>query len=252
MRIKILVILLLTSFVGFASTPKDDTHENFRFGLEEFNQVLSYNTKNSTLLSSNEVLGKHFTQLEKKQSKYKKETQFVEHVFYYIHKKLLKNYEQYASINQTLATGAYDCVTATAVYALFLTELDIPYAVIETNYHIYVLVFPDTEKEILLETTDPLNGFIDNPAEIVKRKQLYAKSNLEVDENQVDLAWDVENNLKNTELIGVLLYNQSIKQYNLGNQTEAISLAIDALSYYSSARIKTYLGFISSNQTAFK
>jgi len=97
--------------------------------------------------------------LAKQKTKYIREVQFVEHAFYYIHKKLLKNYEQYASISETIATGKYDCVTASTVYSVFLMELNISFSVIETNYYMYILVYPNTENEILLETADPLNGF---------------------------------------------------------------------------------------------
>jgi len=250
MRIKILTILLLAGFVGFASVPKEEATQKLQFGISEFNKALSYNAENASLPFANETFKKHFAHLAKKQAKYKSQSQFVEYTFYYLHKKLLKKYKQYASINQTMETGVYDCVTATAVYSLFLTELEIPYSVVETNYHIYVLVFPGTENEVLLETTDPIAGFISNSTEIVKRKLLYVKSNSEVKKNQVDLAWNVETSLNGTELMGVLLYNQSIKQYNVGNKSEAISLAIDALTYYSSARIKTYLSFIKGDQFA--
>ena len=61
-----------------------------------------------------------------------------------------------------------------------------------------------------------------------------------VEDNQINLGWNVENSLKGEELIGVLIFNQSVKQFNLGNTSNAIELAIEALSYYSSTRIRTY------------
>lgn len=250
MRIKFLTILLLTSFVGVASTPKADEHQTLRFGLHELNKILVHSSESNTPFEAIQKVKRYFEHLEKKQLKYKNESQFVEYAFYYIHQKLLKKYTEYASINETMENGGYDCVTATAVYSLFFTELEIPFSVIETNYHIYLLVYPDTDKEILLETTDPAEGFITNPLEIANRKHLYAKNNDKVETNQIDLGWNVEKVLKGDELIGVLLFNQSIRQYNLGNRTHAISLAFDALTYYSSARIKTYLSFIKGNQIA--
>lgn len=250
MRIKIIAILLLTGFAGFASTPKDGIYKNLRFGIDEFNLALSLNEKSLNNLNPNELLGKHLTQLKKRKTKHKKQAQFVEYTFFYIHNKLLRKYRQYASINETLESGVYDCVTATAVYALFFTELDIPFSVIETNYHIYVLVYPGSKNEILLETTDPVGGFIADHEEITVRKKQYTLGNQELTSDQVNFNWDVENSLKGNDLIGVLLYNQSIKQFNANNKTVAIALAKEALIYYDSKRIKTYLSFIEGNQFA--
>ncbi len=162
----------------------------------------------------------------------------------------IKNYEQYASISQTVSKGSYDCVTATALYSLFLTELEIPFAVVETNYHIYLLVYPETDKEVLLETTDPLAGFITNKQIIAERKLQYKQGNNEVSANQAVFNWDIETTLKGQELTGVLLYNQSVKQFNLGNNTEAKKLAKEALQHYNSNRISSYLNFLEENQIA--
>ena len=250
MRIKIIAILLLAGFAASASVPKEEIQHKLRFGINEFNTVLLYNNEAASLQITGEKLSKHFAHLAKRQPKYKTQTQFVEYAFYYIHKKLLKNYTEYASINQTIENGAYDCVTGTAIYSLFFTELEIPFSVIETNYHIYVLAFPGTENEILIETTDPMEGFVSDPQKIASRKQLYVSNNAEVEKNQIDLAWDVETSLKGTELMGVLLFNQSVKEFNSGNKNEAIELATEAISYYASNRIKTYLAFIKGNQFA--
>lgn len=250
MRIKLIAILFFTGIIGFASVPKEDIQQSLRFGIEEFNKVLTYSSQSTTPLAANEGLAKHFSHLEKRKTKYKSESQFVEYAFYYIHKKLLKKYIEYASIDQTIENGAYDCVTATAVYSLFFTELEIPFSVIETNYHIYVMVYPGTSNEILIETTDPVKGFIANPAIIANRKQLYASNNAELEDNQIDLSWNVENILKDEELVGVLLFNQSVKQFNAGNKSEAIKFATEALTYYSSTRIRSYLNFVKGNQIA--
>ena len=250
MRLRFLTILIFASIAVMASPSSDDNPTKLRFGIEEFNKALSYYTQEHSSDKTNEMLGKHFINLKKRQLKYKSEKEFAEYAFYYIHNKLLKNYTEYASLDQTLTNGAYDCVTATAMYALFLSELDLPYAVVETNYHLYLLAFQGTENEVLLETTDPLAGFITDRNEVEARKALYAKGNEELKANQVDLDWDVETNLKDTELIGLLLFNQSVKQFNRGNKAKAVELANEATSYYASTRIRTYLNFLNSDQFA--
>ena len=197
-------------------------------------------------------MGNHLERLVKRQLKYKNEQAFAKYTFYYVHNKLLKNYTEYASLNQTLESGAYDCVTATAMYALFFSELKVPYTVVETNYHLYMLIFPGTDHEVLLETTDPIAGFVTNKSEVAERRKVYLEGNSEVRTNQVDLKWDVEHNLRGSELIGLLLFNQSVKHYNLGNKDKALELANEALTYYSSSRIQTYVQFLKGNSLALR
>lgn len=252
MLLRLLSIVLILSFTGVSSAIGKGNPGQLKFGVEEFKKALSYNLQESLSVDVQITLAKYFEHLQKRQPKFRNEKTFAEYTFYYIHKKLLKDYKEYASLDQTLQNGAYDCVTATAMYALFFSELDIPYSVVETNYHIYILVFPGTDHEVLLETTDPIYGFVSNKTEVAERKEVYLKGNEEVRTNQVDLKWDVEHNLKDSELIGLLIFNQSVKQYNLGNKQKALELANEAIIYYPSTRIRTYLQFLKGNSLALR
>lgn len=249
-KFRILSILLFLGGVAFAAPPKDVNPPQLYFGIDEFTKALSYYSKDFTTPKTEEVIGKHLAHLKKRQLKYKSELGFAEYTFYYIHNRLLKQYTEYASLDQTLQKGSYDCVTATAMYALFFSELDVPYTVVETNYHLYILAFQGTNNEVLIETTDPVAGFVKNKVEVNERKELYVKGNSELRANQVDLKWNVENNLKDSELIGLLLFNQSIKNYNLGNKAKALDLANEALTYYASPRIRTYVQFLKGDRLA--
>lgn len=252
MRLRLFTILLISGLVSISSVFGEDNPNKLKFGVEEFKKVLSYNLQETLSIDVQTTLAKHFEHLQKRQPKYRSEKAFAEYSFYYIHKKLLKQYREYASLDQTLKSGAYDCVTATAMYALFFSELDVPFTIVETNYHLYILIFPGTEREVLLETTDPFGGFISDRNEVTERKELYVKGNSEIRANQVDLKWNVENRLKDSELIGLLLYNQSVKHYNLGNKKKAIELANEALFYYASPRIRTYVQFLKGNSLALR
>ena len=182
--------------------------------------------------------------LHKKQDQYKKEADFVEHLYYYTHRKLLKKYNQYASLAETLTRGDYDCLTATAIYSILLTELSLPHAIVETNYHIYILVYPDTENEILLETTNPAYGFITNPGEIEQLKAEYKSANNEQQKGQADFEINIERRLQGQELIGLLFYNQSVNEVNQGNWHLAKELANQAFEYYPNVRITQLIAFI--------
>ena len=218
-----------------------------KVGVSEIESILlSHSNLESNGVALNnlqEVLGN----LGKKQNQYKNEGDFVEYLYYFTHRKLLKKYDQYASLSETLTTGSYDCLTATAVYSILFTELSVPHAIVETNYHIYILVYPDSEEEILLETTDPTYGFITNFAEIEQLKSDYKSANNVQEAGQVDLSINIERRLQDQELIGLLFYNQSVNELNRGNWQLADNLANKAIKYYPNKRIIKLMEFIDSS-----
>ena len=185
--------------------------------------------------------------LIKKQQQYKSEEAFVEYLYYFTHRKLLKKYDQYASLSETLSSGKYDCLTATAVYSILLTELSIEHEVVETNYHVYILINPKTEKEILLESTDPNNGLITNINDIQDIKNKYRTSNSELALGQINLNINVERTLKNKELIGLLYYNQSVREINKGNWIIANEFAKSANDFYPNIRVSRLISFIDTS-----
>ncbi|MEN8250237.1 MAG: hypothetical protein ABFS32_14990 [Bacteroidota bacterium] len=205
------------------------------------NQPVSVNTL------ALEKLNHSLSVLNKKHGLYKSEKDFVEYMYYFTHRKILKKYDQYASLSETLTTGSYDCLTATAVYSIFFKELGISHAIVETNYHIYILVYPDSSSEILIETTNSAFGFIDNPAEIEMLKENYRRANNELKEGQVDMDINIEHRLEGKQLIGLLYYNQSVKELNLGNWQKAEELASQALTYYPIMRIEKLLKYIDAS-----
>ena len=184
--------------------------------------------------------------LEKKQRQYKRGQDFIEYLYYFTHRKLLKKYSQYPSLPETLTRGNYDCLTATTIYSLLLTELAVPHTVVETNYHIYLLVYPDTENEILLEPTDPRYGFISEKRLIEQQKATYRLANSELREGQIDLQLNIERRLNGRELTGLLYYNQSIKALNNGDLQQAERLATEAGKYYPDVRVDKLLSYIKS------
>ena len=162
------IFIILTAFhfeIAFASSnPK---HE---IGIEDVENMLSIRSTLGSNQLAIEKINKVLSHLENRQGKYRMEDDFVEYLYYYTHRKLLKTYSEYPTIEETLVSGNYDCLTATAIYSILLNELSIEHAVVETNYHIYIIVNPDSERELLIETTDPRYGFIDDQSEISASK----------------------------------------------------------------------------------
>lgn len=214
------------------------------------NDVKSLFLVKSELAKDNDALEKFdrvVQQLAKRQHQYNDENDFIEYLYYHTHQKLLKQYQQYSSITETLINGDYDCLTATTVYSLILSELSIDYTVVETNYHIYILVNPDTDNEILIETTDPRYGFISDANEIHQAKIKYRTENLSERDTQIKFEFNIERRLEGNELLGLLYYNQSIRELNNSQWVKARSLSYEALRYYPNERVTTLIDILEGN-----
>lgn len=242
-EVKIFILIVLFTFAN--SNVRSEVIP--KVGVADLADVL---LKQSGIKDNTEALEKFnlvLNNLSKKQKQYKQDKDFIEYLYYFTHRKLFKSYEQYPSLAETLSIGEYDCLTATAVYSILLTELSVSHTVVETNYHIYLLVYPDTDKEILLEATDPSSGFITDRGQIEKHKLVYRQDNNELKADQVDLNFDIERRLEGQELVGLLYYNLSVKELNLGNWQKANDLAVHANQFYPNIRVRNLINFIDSS-----
>lgn len=85
---------------------------------------------------------------------------------------IFKEYEAYASLDETFDNGSYNCLTGIILFSLILHHYTIDHQVIETNYHIFILA-ETSEGQILLEATHPLNGFVTSAKDIEARITIY-------------------------------------------------------------------------------
>lgn len=83
----------------------------------------------------------------------------IKYLYNLIHKRFLIKYEAENRFYEIIKKGNYNCVTATALYAIFFEELNIPYSIKEEPTHVYLVAYPQAEN-ILIETTTPLHGFL--------------------------------------------------------------------------------------------
>ncbi|HEX6890440.1 MAG TPA: hypothetical protein VF141_07100 [Chryseolinea sp.] len=180
--------------------------------------------------------------LEQKQSSFKHRKDFLEFIFHKTHQKFLKNFSEYASFPETLEKGNYNCLTGTALYALLLEHFEIPYQIVETNYHIFLLA--ETDKgSILFETTDPADGFVTDAEEIKNRIARYRQNSIQTarsSKTYYRYNFDLYKTVTLDEVSGLLYYNLSIVAFN----AKDLSLAIDhlgkAMELYRSPRIEEF------------
>jgi hypothetical protein len=138
-----------------------------------------------------------------------------------------KKYEAYADFSSLFSYGTYDCLTATTLLSHVLEKLGYQTEIVETTYHIFIKVHT-AEGQILLESTDPVGGFIMGDAAIANRVAGYRNDETRVaDRDLGEAAYryrsSVYRTVRSADLIGLLLYNRAVKAYN---QKQWLSSAI--------------------------
>ena len=180
----------------------------------------------------------HIDKLREKKQSSKSEEAFLRILFNKTHEKFLRHFDEYSSFGQLLRKGDYNCLSATALYALILQQCGINYDIVETNYHIFILV-NTAGGQILLESTDPLNGFVTDSKEVEKRIKKYKENALqESNKNYYRLSCALYKHVQLEELTGLLHYNHAVKAFNEHNLASAIEHLDKATAIYCSPRME--------------
>ncbi|MFN3841077.1 MAG: hypothetical protein ACK4RF_10265 [Cyclobacteriaceae bacterium] len=232
MRVLVLLFMLIGSFGGW-SKPINPATEHYLAG---------FLATSERVPGSEEMFMRHLNSLQDKRAKFRSDLDFVRYVFSATHKKFLKTFDAQATFGVLFKNGAYSCLTGTILYSLILSDFDIPHQVIETNYHIFILVKTETG-ELLLEATDPANGLVTGDNEITRRMEVYRSTTPTMVKPKGDLSYyefsfDLFNRVTLEELAGLLYYNLAIEAYNKQNLAEAIFYLDEAIARYSSPRIE--------------
>ncbi len=212
----------------------------------ELQLIADENVTTNSLNTYGQTFDMLLIDLKKKKLTAKSDQRFLSWMFYKVHRKALKNYEQYTTLATTLDNGKYDCLSATTLYALLLNELNYKPEVIETNYHIYLFVTTE-EGRFLIESTDPITGFVYDEKEIALRTEL---KELDVNTESTYLFKAQLNSLVTlTKLAGLQYYNKAVFHYNQQDLKSTLNLLEKASLFYHSQRI-TEFGIVLANAIA--
>ncbi|MEM7108421.1 MAG: hypothetical protein AAF519_09360 [Bacteroidota bacterium] len=191
-------------------------------------------TRHHDYIAFHDELNTYLKGLQSKQSKFKRKKDFISHVFYKTHRKYLKRYTPHTSLVTLSKTGRYDCLSATSLYSYLFSTLSISHKIIETNYHIYIVI--DTEEgKILLESTDPIYGFVDDKDEIQSRLD-----DMDLKESKANdsytFAATVKEEISPVQLIGLQYYNAAVKAFNDQQYEVSIDLLAKGIIFRSNSR----------------
>ncbi|MBK6266171.1 hypothetical protein JKA74_14090 [Marivirga sp. S37H4] len=219
--------------------------------------------KKRNLIVSQQLLEQHaqwnklIEKLEKKSSA--NPEYFLDFLFYKTHNTLLKNYGKHSDFGKMLETGDYDCVSGSLAYSLILTYFNIDHSIIETDYHVFIVARIDG-KDFILESTDPLNGFIKDENAVIQYIAKFKPDPLtKVIQNTIEIGAEsyltTETNtifkkINIKQLSGLQYYNHGIYAIKEQNYPLAKAKISQALALYPSERIYSVYELISSLENA--
>lgn len=142
-----------------------------------------------------------------------------------IHESYFEKYDEDATFGDAFTVKEYNCVTATAMYAVAFEQLNIPYAIRLTPNHVYLVAYPEAER-IILETTDPVYGSLEIDSKYIskvrrsleKSKIISKAESVGYDESNIFEGFILTDSLiVLKDLVGVQYYNNAVSHFNEKN-----------------------------------
>ena len=190
-----------------------------------------------------------FKDLEAKKIESKNITKRIKQSYADVHKRFLKKYNDNEYFPEIFQTGTYNCVSASMLYAMVFSNINIPYKVKASSDHVYLVANPGANS-IVIETTNPgfeqkiFNGDFKQQyvnylrsSKLLSETEYKNKSIEEIFEENFKQVRDVEFN----NLPGLQYYNKALTKLQ-NNQTEqALKLCQKAYFFYPDYQVKTLL-----------
>lgn len=216
--------------------------------LQRFDQFLDLYVQASNVngFPSTGDLRAFVEKLEKKKESARNDVDFLKVLFGRTHARFLREYDDYAPFAALFTNGHYNCLTASALYGLLLERLGFDYRIMETNYHVFLLVSA-SGGEVLFETTDPRDGFVGDRQlidEHIREYRTAGTQGSDKDPRSYEFKFNLYNSIGLSELTGLLYFNLAVDAFNHQKFDEAIGLLNSASLYYNSERIKEFSNVI--------
>lgn len=240
--------LIRFSDIKFSSAFEENNFHKY-FTDKSHNYIdLLLSTNNQINASQSELIQARINKLvdEIKVSNYqdKKPQKQIKGVYEKIHNTFLTKYEIENRFYEIFESGNYNCVTATALYAIIFEKLNIPYAIKEEPTHVYLVAYPDIHN-ILVETTTPAFGFLNfdqafknNFINNLKNQKIISKN--EVDANTTEQLFNKyyfsTENINLEKLVGIHYMNDAIFLQEHENTKASFEQAEKAYLFYPSKR----------------
>jgi hypothetical protein len=228
-RLFCVVMLLLIPVFAWSQSP------------DRFQSLLqSAPSKQPALATS--AMNEFISMLKVKRAKLKSDETFLRFAFKESHKTFLHHYKAYSQFPEIFDSGSYDCLSATSLFSVVLDAFDFNYKIIETNYHIFLVVDAD-QKQILLESTDKRSGVISDDQMITEKIGAYRENEMlssSGDKYYYHYRLDLYQQVMPQQLTGLLYFNQAVRAFNEHDLTDAALKLKKAIRIYNSPRIAEF------------
>lgn len=182
----------------------------------------------------------------------KKPDKRIKLIYEKVHNPLLRKYELENRFHEIFVNGNYNCVTATALYALVFNALDIPYEIKEEPTHVYLLGYPDKEN-IIVETTTPLFGYLTFNEEFklqyvsnLKKQKVIGAEDTRTTNELFNKYYFKNEKISLKELIGLHYMNDALFKKDHDNWREGYAQLEKAFLFYPSQRCRYLLRIFGS------
>lgn len=202
-----------------------------------FGQGSTVSVKDLTLIPSEEGFTAFISSVKGKKSH---DLRLVKTLFNKAHQDFLKNYKAYSQVEDIFEKGNYDCLSGTYFLTRALDDIGLEYKIFETNYHIFLMV--QTQRgEIMLESTDPINGFTTNKEAITEKIARYQQVKRSAPGTQLYLS-DLRmfHELRADQLPGLLYFNKAVEAFHSNDLKVSCAYLEQAWKIYDNQRIEFF------------
>jgi tetratricopeptide (TPR) repeat protein len=188
-------------------------------------------------------------QLNLKLQKQKRLKSRLKTIYKMVHDAFFTKYVEEVRFADIFSSGNYNCVTATALYAIVLNRLEISYMIKQTPTHVYLIADPG-KTSYLFESTLPLEGLVQfNPKYqkdfvdyLYKNKIISEREYKDKTTNALFMEYYTKDvNISLTELAGIQYYNAGVFELRTEKFEAAMNNFIKAHMLYPSNTINFML-----------
>ncbi len=218
---------------------------------DTFNLFLAIDENMTTELANKliRVYNSSIDELKQKNIQEKKINRKIKITYSTIHEKFLRKYNDNEYFPVTFQVGTYNCVSASMLYSLVFDELKIPYKVMASSNHVYLIANPGSNS-IVIETTNPnfenaiFNGeFKQQYANYLRTSKLISedeyknKSAEEIFEQKFKEVREASFN----NLAGFQYFNKALSKLQNNDIENGLKLCQKAYFFYPDQQVKTLL-----------
>jgi hypothetical protein len=207
--------------------------------------------ENMTLEEANKyykIYEKVYDLLNEKKIDSKKINQQIKIAYSTVHDRFLRKYNDNEYFSEMFKLGTYNCVTASMIYAMVFEQLSIPYKIMASTGHVYLIANPGPNS-IVVETTNPGFEKMIFTGEFKKQYVSYLLNSKLISEEEYknksaeELFEANYNKVREVEffnLPGIQYYNKAVSKMQKFEYEEAYKLWQKTYYFFPEDEIKPY------------